>query len=94
MTNWRHFRRSLYREALIHIQAGGIAVHDSGMEWAGKKTAHLLASSMEGLFEAAAKVSLAKKYLQMTPKPHFDLFGGPLKRAMKLCSQEIKEKAS
>jgi len=84
MNNWQHFGRGQYREALAHVAAGGIAVHDSGMKRNGKETAHLLAEP-ENLFKAAAELRLPERYLQMTPRPHFDLFGWPLTHALSRC---------
>jgi len=81
---WRHFKRGAYREALAHIYAGGIAIHDTGMKRNGKETAHLLADGTL-LFKAAADLGLSEKYLQMTPRPHFDLFGWPLTHALARC---------
>ena len=89
--SWRYFRKLELREALAHTDAGGIAVHESGRTRGGKPTAHLLAGSRGQLMTAAEELGLKGRYVQMTNRPHFDLFGEPLMLALRKCMAEEGE---
>jgi hypothetical protein len=91
---WRYFRQFELREALAHVDAGGIAVHESGRTRGGKPTAHLLAATPRDLANAAEEVGLDAKYLETSSRPHFDLWGIPLMQALQKCIAEEGERAS
>jgi len=89
---WRYFRQFELREALAHADAGGIAVHESGQLWRGKATSHLLAGSRGQLMTAAEELGLKRaEYVQLEPRLHIDLFGGPLMLALQKCMADEGE---
>ena len=75
MTTWKYFRQFQLREALEHVAAGGIAIHESGRIVAGKGTAHLLAGGKRQLMNAAEEIGVKAKHVHISPYDHFDLFG-------------------
>jgi hypothetical protein len=85
---WRYFRKFELREALAHVDAGGIAVHESGQTWGGKPTTHLLAGSRGQLMTAAEELGLKAKHIQLDRHIHFDLYGEPLMLALQKCMEE------
>lgn len=101
MKVWREFKTREVREAKAHAAAGGIAVHHSGFFYRGRPTAHLLAEDRAALLEAAEAVGCDLKWIQDPARSrrvsvlHFDLFGGPLYRALQRCRQgELAAEAS
>ncbi len=86
--SWKYFRTFQLREALAHVEAGGIAVHETGRLYAGKTAAHLLAGTRGQLMTAAEDVGVDAKYLQLEPRMHFDLFGSPLMMALQKCNED------
>lgn len=87
---WRYFSMMQLREAQVHAKAGGIAVHHTGFpfrRWL--FTAHLFAKDNVTLRQAIRRTGANEKWIQYpgTPDEHFDLMGGPLERAMRLCGR-------
>jgi hypothetical protein len=91
MTTWKYFRQFELREALAHADAGGISIHESGQLWRGKATSHLLAGTKIALANAAEQIGLNTRYVQLEPRPHFDLFGQPLMLALQKCLSDEEE---
>lgn len=83
---WRYFAMLELREAFAWADEGGIAVHDSGMTFRGLRAAHLFAEDERTLVAAAGHVGVEARWIQReSRRVHFDLFGPPLRRALRLC---------
>ncbi len=86
---WRYFRVREIKEAFAHADAGGIAVHDSGMKYKRNYACHLFAESKMALMNAAEELGLDTKWVQIGyGRDHFDIFGEPLMRALQKCMEE------
>lgn len=83
---WRYFTMLEMREAFAWANGGGIAVHDSGTTFRGLRAAHLFAEDESTLVAAAEHVGVEARWIQRDSiRVHFDLFGPPLRRALRLC---------
>jgi hypothetical protein len=90
MSEWRYFQMMELREAYAHVATGGVAVHHTGFPFRRYRfTAHLFAPSTEQLLQAIRRTGANPKWLQYpgTKNEHFDLMGGPLAVAMRLCGR-------
>ena len=86
---WRHFQMMEIAQAMKWAKAGTVAVHETGcsyQHW--EHTCHLFAQDERALRSAAISVGCDPRWIQYpgTRRVHYDLFGGPLRRALEKCN--------
>lgn len=77
------------RDAEAWAREGNVAVHHTGFPYRHWNfTCHLFAQDTEALRSAAASVGCNLKWIQypgQRDREHYDIFGGPLKKALVNC---------
>ncbi len=92
-SQWRFFRWRDIAAAKEWADAGNVAVHDTGRpyrRWT--NTAHLMAKDDATLRAAARRIGVQLRWIQTdSRRTHYDIFGGPLDRALSLVDNRNEE---
>ncbi len=92
-SQWRFFRWRDIAAAKAWADDGNVAIHDTGRpyrRWT--NTAHLMAKDDTALRDAARRVGVQLRWIQNeSRRTHYDVFGGPLDRALALVDNRNEE---